>query len=122
MAWKAKHLDIDLADAGYQDVVVTGVVNMPAPLVRETMGIMAQVADPDNVEDLADLMPRYYKLLSLWFVQVVHGDEVTLLDTPEDIERFEEDGDWVVLGLALNRLLRERGKRREEAKKGSSTA
>lgn len=110
MTWEPEYHEID-----YSGVVVVGVVNMPAPLVRETVGMLQRVADTENAAELATLLPRYYRLLGLWMREVRDGETVHPLGTAESIQAFEESQDWVILGMALRELIAERERRRAEA-------
>lgn len=115
MAWEPEYHDVDLAPFGYPGVVVTGVVNIPAPLVRETVGMLHRVAELGALDAVGAVLERYYKLLAMWFREVQNGEEVFAADTPAAVQAFEENEDWAVLGIALRELIGERERRRAAA-------
>jgi len=118
--WQPEYHDLDMAERGFPGVVVTGVVNLPAPIVRETLGAMRDVARCANAAGLDAVLPGYYRLLAMWFASVKDGETEYPLGTPEAVAAFEEEQDWAVLGMAFNDLLVERNRRRSEAKNVSS--
>lgn len=115
MNWEPEYYEVNLAQFGLSDVVVVGVVNMPAPLVRETVGMLGRVSDLADTDAVAALLPRYYRLLGMWLKEVRNGERVFPLGTAEAVQSFEENEDWAVLGLALQQLMAERERRRADA-------